>query len=72
MDELSTRRLRNVVPVLTEQRNILGTMGMSFASHLVDLAIMQVRLTLNEISEDELCEFSNVLRSSISGGKQAD
>lgn len=72
MDELSTRRLRNVVPVLTEQRNILGAMGMSFASHLVDLAIMQVRLTLNEISEDELCEFSNVLRSSISGGKQAD
>lgn len=72
MDELSARRLRNVVPVLTEQRNILGAMGMSFASHLVDLAIMQVRLTLNEISEDELCEFSNVLRSSISGGKQAD
>ena len=51
MDELSARRLRNVIPVLVEQRNILIAGGVSFAGHLVDLAIMQLRLTLHEISE---------------------
>ena len=61
MDELSARRLRNVIPVLVEQRNLLVAGGIGFAGHLVDLAIMQLRLTLNEISEDELSEFSNVL-----------
>ncbi len=61
MDELSARRLRNVIPVLVEQRNLLVAGGVSFAGHLVDLAIMQLRLTLHEISEDELSEFSNVL-----------
>jgi len=61
MDELSARRLRNVLPVLVEQRNILMASGISFAGHLVDLAIMQLRLSLHDISEDELSEFSNVL-----------
>ena len=61
MGELSARRLRNVIPVLVEQRNNLVTGGVSFAGHLVDLAIMQLRLTLHDISEDELSEFSNVL-----------
>jgi hypothetical protein len=61
MDELSARRLRTVIPVLTEQRNLLVSGGLSFAGHLVDLAIMQLRLTLNEITEDELSEFSDVL-----------
>jgi len=61
MDELSARRLRNVIPVLVEQRNVLVSGGVSFAGHLVDLAIMQLRLTLNEISDDELSEFANVL-----------
>jgi hypothetical protein len=61
MDELSARRLRNVIPVLVEQRNVLVGGGVSFAGHLVDLAIMQLRLTLNEISDDELSEFANVL-----------
>jgi hypothetical protein len=61
MDELCARRLRNVLPVLVEQRNVLVAGGVSFAGHLVDLAIMQLRLTLNEISDDELSEFSNVL-----------
>jgi hypothetical protein len=61
MDELSARRLRNVIPVLTEQRNVVVSRGASFAGHLIDLAIMQLRLTLHEISEEELSEFSNVL-----------
>src|SRR5882757_4563312 len=67
MDELSARRLRNVIPVLVEQRNVLVAGGVSFAGHLVDLAIMQLRVTLNEISEDELSEFSNVLSVGVSG-----
>ena len=61
MDELSTRRLRNVVTVLSEQRDSVVAGGFSFAGHLIELAIMQLRLTLNEISEDELSEFSNFL-----------
>ena len=61
MDELSARRLRNVIPVLVEQRKLLAASGVSFAGHLVDLAIMQLRLSLHEISEEELSEFSNVL-----------
>jgi hypothetical protein len=61
MDELSARRLRNVIPVLMEQRNVVVARGACFAGHLIDLAIMQLRLTLHEISEEELSEFSNVL-----------
>ena len=67
MDELSARRLRNVIPVLVEQRNVLVGGGVSFAGHLVDLAIMQLRLTLNEISDDELSEFASVLSVAASG-----
>ena len=61
MDELSARRLRNVIPVLVEQRNLLVASGVSFAGHLVDLAIMQLRLSLHEISDDELSEFCDAL-----------
>jgi hypothetical protein len=61
MDELSARRLRNVVAVLTEQRDSVVAGGFSFAAHLIDLAIMELRLRLNEVSEDELSEFSNLL-----------
>ena len=70
MDELSTRRLRNVIPVLTEQRNVVVSRGASFAGHLIDLAIMQLRLTLHEISEEELSEFSNVL--AVVSGEHSD
>jgi hypothetical protein len=72
MDEFSARRLRTVIPVLTEQRNILVSGGLSFAGHLVDLAIMQLRLTLNEITEDELSEFSDVLSVSLVSSDQPD
>ena len=54
MDELSARRLRNVIPVLVEQRNLLVAGGVCLAGHLVDLAILQLRLSLHDISEDEL------------------
>jgi hypothetical protein len=72
MDELSARRLRNVIPVLIEQRNLLVASKISFAGHLVDLAIMQLRLSLHEISEDELSEFSNVLSVGRVSGEPTD
>src|SRR5438552_3264533 len=72
MDELSARRLRNVIPVLVEQRNILMASGISFAGHLVDLAIMQLRLSLHDISEDELSEFSNVLSVGLVSREKTD
>jgi hypothetical protein len=72
MDEVSNRRLHNVIPVLTEQRNILVARGASFAGHLIDLAIMQLRLTLHEISEEELSEFSNVLSVGAVGREHSD
>ncbi|MDB5636034.1 MAG: hypothetical protein JWP51_942 [Bradyrhizobium sp.] len=72
MDELSTRRLRNVIPVLMEQRNIVVSRGASFAGHLIDLAIMQLRMTLHEVSEEELSEFSNVLSVGLVSGEHSD
>ena len=72
MDELSARRLRSVIPVLMEQRNLLVSGGVCFAGHLVDLAIMQLRLSLHDISEDELSELSNVVSLGLVSGEQAD
>jgi hypothetical protein len=54
MDEVSARSLRGVIAVLLEQRGIVITAGASFAAHLIDLTIMQLRLTINDISEEEL------------------
>lgn len=67
MDEVSARRLRNVIPVLTEQRSVLADAGLSFAGHLLDLTIMQLRLSLNDISEDELSEFSDQISLGLVG-----
>ena len=67
MDELSARRLRNVIAVLTEQRNIVVSRGAYFAGHLIDLSIMQLRLTLHDISE-----FSNVLTVSLAASTHLD
>jgi hypothetical protein len=63
MDEVSARSLRNVISVLLQQRNIAVSRGASFAGHLIDLAIMQLRLTVHEISEEELSEFSKFVRA---------
>ena len=64
--------MRNVVSVLTEQRNILQSGGLTFAAHLVDLAIMQSRLSLNEISEDEVCELSTAVSLSLVAGERPE
>jgi hypothetical protein len=63
MDEVSARSLRNVISALLQQRNIVVSRGASFAGHLIDLAIMQLRLTVHEISEEELSEFSKLVRA---------
>lgn len=72
MDEFSARRLRNVIPVLTEQRDIVVSRGDSLAGHLIDLAIVQVRLTLHDISEEEFSEFSDFLCVGQIGGERSD
>jgi hypothetical protein len=73
MDEVSARCLRNVIPVLIEQRNIVVSRGALFAGHLIDLAILQIRLTVHEISEEELSELSNFLSvGHVSGDKHSD
>ena len=53
MDEVSARSLRNVITVLMEQRGVVMASGASFAAHLIDLAIMQLRLTIHDISEED-------------------
>ncbi len=73
MDEVSARRLDNVVTVLIEQRDIAVSTGAAFAGHLIDLAIVQLRMTLHDISEEELSEFSNLLSvGRARGGQQPD
>ena len=72
MDEVSARRLRNVIPVLIEQRNIADSTGATLAGHLIDLAIVQLRLTINNISEEELSQFSNFLSLGLASGKHPD
>src|SRR5260370_42711540 len=62
MDEFSAHRLRNVIPVLIQQRNVVVSGGVPLAGHLLDLAIMQGRLALHDISWEEVSEFSNLLR----------
>lgn len=69
MDEFSARRLNDVIGVLTEQRNIVVSRGATFAGHLIDLAIVQLRITLHDISEEELSEFSNLLSVSFGRGR---
>ncbi|MGH6740426.1 MAG: hypothetical protein ACREDY_15625 [Bradyrhizobium sp.] len=70
MDEFSARRLRAVIPALLEQRKTVLSAGMVFTADLIDLAIMQIRMTLHDISEDELIEFSEALELTLSDSDQ--
>ncbi len=72
MDEVTERRLRNVVQVLTEQRNIVVSRGAFFTGHLIDLAIMQLRLSLHDISEEELSEVSGSPNIDLASGDLTD
>jgi hypothetical protein len=72
MDELNAQRLRGLIPVLVEQRDIVVSMGACLAGHLIDLAIMQLRLTVNDISDVELAIFSDLLSVRRVVGDQSD
>jgi hypothetical protein len=72
MDEVRACRLRSVIPVLREQRDIVVSRGDSFAGHLIDLAIVQLRLTVHDISDEEFSEFSNLLSMDPVSGERSD
>ncbi|HTF75847.1 MAG TPA: hypothetical protein VK620_16210 [Bradyrhizobium sp.] len=73
MDEVRARCLNNVISVLLEQRKIVVSRGATFAGHLIDLTIMQLRLTVHDISEEELSEFSKFLSADFAKrGKHQD
>jgi hypothetical protein len=72
MDELNAQRLRSLIPVLVEQRDIVISMGACLAGHLIDLAIMQLRLTVNDISDVELAIFSDLLSVRMATGDHSD
>lgn len=57
MNGMSARTLIDVIAVLIEQRKTVMAQGAPFAGHLIDLAIMELRLTLNDVSEEELSGF---------------
>ncbi|MBV8702006.1 MAG: hypothetical protein JO052_29770, partial [Bradyrhizobium sp.] len=64
--------LRSVIPVLLERRHVVVSGGVEFAGHLLDLAIMQVRLALHDISEEELSQFSNALSMGLLENEPSD
>lgn len=70
MDEVSVRNLRNVIAVLVEQRGIVVAAGAPFAVRLMDIAIMQLRLTVNDITEEELSGFSDFLGVGSAGDER--
>jgi hypothetical protein len=61
MNGTSAQVLRDVIDVLTEQRKILTAQGAHFAARLIDFAIMELRLGVNDISEHELSAFCDYL-----------
>jgi hypothetical protein len=54
MNGFNARTLRDAIVALTEQRDAVVAQGASFAGHLIDLAIMELRLTVNDITKEEL------------------
>jgi hypothetical protein len=67
MNGMNARTLRDVIDVLTEQQKTVIAKGGPFAAHLIGLAIMELRLTVNEISEEELSELCDYLEVDSSG-----
>jgi hypothetical protein len=67
MNGMNARSLRDVIAVLTEQQKTVIAKGAPFAAHLIGLAIMELRLTVNEISEEELSELCDYLEVDSSG-----
>jgi hypothetical protein len=72
MNGMNARALRDVIAVLAEQQKIVIAQGAPFAAHLIGLAIMELRLTVNEISDEELSELCDYLEVDSSGNDRAD
>lgn len=68
MNGTNLQALRDVIDVLTEQQKTVITHGASFAGRLIDLAIMELRLSVNDISEEELSAFCDYLGIDPFGG----
>lgn len=71
MDQVQVRSLRDVIAVLIEQRSIVRAAGAGFAAHLLDLAIMQLRLNVNDISAEELSGLSDFVGAEFAGDKSS-
>ena len=63
MNGINGRTLRDAIAALTEQRNAVVAHGASFAGHLIDLAIMELRLTVHDITEEELSRLCDRLEA---------
>jgi hypothetical protein len=70
MDQIVAQNLKRVILVLAEQRDIVAASGSSLASHLIDLAILQLRMTIHNISDKELSELSDLLKKNLTDGKR--
>jgi len=71
MDQVQVRSLRDVIAVLLEQRSIVAAAGATFAAHLLDLAIMQLRLNVNDISAEELSGLSDLVGAEFGRDKSS-
>jgi hypothetical protein len=72
MNGPSARALHSVIPVLTEQHRIVTANGAAFAGRLIELAIMQLRLTVNDISEEELSALMDCAGTDLVGGEPTE
>jgi len=71
MDQVQVRSLREVIAVLIEQRSIVAAAGAGFAAHLLDLAIMQLRLNVNDITAEELTGLSDFVGAEFARDKSS-
>lgn len=71
MDQVQVRSLRDVIAVLIEQRSIVAAAGAGFAAHLLDLAIMQLRLNVNDITAEELTGLSDFVGAEFARDKSS-
>jgi hypothetical protein len=62
MNKANAECLQSVIQVLIEQRDIANSNDAPLAGQLIDLAIVQLRLMIHNISEEEFSQFSNFLR----------
>ena len=71
MDQVQLRSLRDVIAVLIEQRSIVTAACAGSAAHLLDLAIMQLRLNVNDITAEELTGLSDFVGAEFARDKSS-